>query len=88
MLPAAGPLKHQTPSPPITNSVSKQKLDKEESRVLKLLEPYPQHIDEIAQKAELDPGKIAGVLLQLELKGFINQEPGKRFLLASEASIG
>jgi DNA processing protein len=88
MLPAVHPLQYSGPPQPSSQAFPKEKLDKEESRVLKLLEPYPLHIDEIAKKAGLEPGKTAGILLQLELKGFINQEPGKRFLLASEAPIG
>ena len=56
-------------------------LDRDEVRVLQTLEPYPVHIDEIAQRAAMAPGKTAGILLQLELKGLVTQEPGKRFFI-------
>ncbi|MEW6079027.1 MAG: DNA-processing protein DprA [Thermodesulfobacteriota bacterium] len=56
-------------------------LDSDERLVLRTLECYPVHIDEIVRKTGLDPGKTAGVLLRLELKGRVRQEPGKYFLL-------
>ncbi len=59
-----------------------EELDKAEKQVLELLEPYPVHIDDIARKAGMDPGKTAGILLNLELKGLVEQEPGKRFLVS------
>jgi DNA processing protein len=60
-------------------------LDSDESLVLRTLEYYPVHIDEIVRKAGLEPGKTAGILLRLELKGRISQEPGKYFLLQKGA---
>lgn len=59
-------------------------LDTDEVRVLQTLEPYPVHIDEIARRLSLAPGKTAALLLQLELKGLVSQEPGKRFLLKGD----
>ncbi len=56
-------------------------LDMDEKLVLQTLEPYPIHIDDIARKIKMGPGKTAGILLRLELKGLVIQEPGKRFLL-------
>ncbi len=51
----------------------------DESAVFERLGPYPVHIDDIARKIDLEPGKISSVLLQLELKGLITQSPGKYF---------
>ncbi|MBU3949493.1 MAG: DNA-protecting protein DprA, partial [Proteobacteria bacterium] len=59
-------------------------LNPEESRVLKALEPYPVHIDELARKLKFEPGKLLGTLLTLELQDLIKQEPGKLFSLRIE----
>lgn len=58
-----------------------QSLDTDETLVLRTLEYYPVHIDDIVRKTGLEPGKTAGVLLRLELRGRIRQEPGKYFVL-------
>jgi len=58
-------------------------LDPEESRVLRFVEPYPIHIDALVEKIGMDAGKLAGILLQLELKGLVEQAPGKRFFLSN-----
>jgi DNA processing protein len=51
----------------------------EESCIFNLIEPYPIHIDELSQKAGLGIGPLAGILLNLELKGVVTQMPGKYF---------
>lgn len=56
-------------------------LTPDESQVLDLLEPYPVHIDELVRRSALATGKLSGVLLQLELKGLVEQAPGKLFNL-------
>lgn len=58
-------------------------LSDEDSTVLKALGPYPVHIDDIIRKTELEPGKIMGILLKLELKDIVKQSPGKMFSLES-----
>jgi len=55
----------------------------DESSILGLLEPYPIHIDDLVRKTGMGPGKIAGILLRLELKGLVDQAPGKRFSLTN-----
>ncbi|MDM8552076.1 DNA-processing protein DprA [Desulfobacterales bacterium HSG2] len=54
-------------------------LSSEESLVLKALGPYPVHIDDLGRKLSMDPGKLSSILLQLELKGVVQQDPGKLF---------
>jgi len=54
-------------------------LTEDESQVLGALGPYSVHIDDIARQLTLDIGKLAAVLLQLELKGIVAQTPGKMF---------
>ena len=56
-------------------------VDTDETLVLRTLDYYPVHIDDIVRTTGLEPGKTAGILLRLELKGQIRQEPGKYFLL-------
>jgi DNA processing protein len=52
----------------------------EEERILyKLLGETPLHIDALIRESQLDPGKVASLLLNLEFKGLICQWPGKCF---------
>jgi DNA processing protein len=60
-------------------------LTEAEAVVMDNLEAEPVHIDDLARKAGLPPGRLAGILLQLELKGLATQSPGKRFALAAGA---
>jgi len=55
-------------------------LSAEEAGVYGILEPYPLYIDDIGRKLSMEPGKIAGILLKLELLGLVQQLPGKYFL--------
>jgi DNA processing protein len=54
-------------------------LSAEESRLLEAMGPYAVHIDELARRCDLEMGTISAILLQLELKGAVLQEPGKFF---------
>lgn len=54
-------------------------LTQEERNLYELIEESPMHIDRIIQCSQLDPGKAASLLLNLELKGLIVQLPGKCF---------
>lgn len=56
-------------------------LSPDESLVLNALEPYPIHIDELARKIKIDPGKLSGILLKLEVHDIVRQSPGKLFSL-------
>ena len=61
-------------------------LDHEESSVLKVLDLYPSHIDDILQHVPMDAGRLSAVLLSLELKGVVERSPGKLFSLKEEKS--
>jgi DNA processing protein len=50
--------------------------------VIQKLEADPIHIDDLARKTALAPGRLSGLLLQLELSGMVIQSPGKRFSIA------
>ena len=58
-------------------------LTADEQRLLDALGPYPLHIDDLTRCLEMDAGKVASTLLQLELKGLVQQSAGKRFALKS-----
>jgi len=61
-----------------------QVLDPDEMKVYEALEPYPVHIDDLSQIIGFDSGKVAGILLELELKGLVDQSPGKLFSTKEE----
>jgi DNA processing protein len=54
-------------------------LPEEEKSLYQMLGDTPLHIDRIIQESRLDPGKVSGLLMNLELKGLIVQLPGKCF---------
>jgi len=54
-------------------------LSSEESLVFESIGAYPVHIDDLARKLSMKPGKLSSILLQLELKGIVHQSPGKLF---------
>jgi DNA processing protein len=56
-------------------------LNEDENRVARAMEPYPRHIDDIARQLGMAPGRLAGILLGLELKGVVLQSAGKHFCL-------
>jgi DNA processing protein len=61
-------------------------LPSDEMAVFKVLSPYPEHIDAIVRKTGTEPGKLLGLLLQLELKGMVHQLPGKHFAILKTQS--
>jgi len=50
------------------------------------LGPYPVHIDTLCRELAMEPGAVAGHLLQLELKGLVRQTPGKFFMRGDDES--
>ena len=54
-------------------------LSGEEKALYRFLGETPLHIDAIIRETQLDPGKVSSLLLNLELKGLIDQWPGKCF---------
>ena len=65
----------------MANSAS---LSEDESSVLDALEPYPMHVDKLARKISMDSGKLLSILLILELKGMVEQSPGKLFSISGD----
>ena len=72
----AGNEKSETPLDELKNKFN---LDFNELSVLKVLDSYPVHIDDILQHVSMEPGMLSAVLLKLELMGMIHQLPGKLF---------
>jgi DNA processing protein len=77
----AGPLFVETQPIDHYPSVKKEPpaLTAEEAIVCGALEPYPVHIDDLGRKLCMAPGKLASILLQLELNGFVEQSTGNFF---------
>lgn len=63
-------------SPPAKAAIE---LTPEENVVYRNLDPYPVHIDDLGRKTAIAPGKLSSLLLALELKGMVEQLPGKYF---------
>ncbi|MCX5687694.1 MAG: hypothetical protein NTV71_03505 [Candidatus Omnitrophica bacterium] len=55
-------------------------LDKDESLVYTLLSSDPKHVDDICQESGIGLNRISGILLNLEIKKFAKQLPGKNFV--------
>jgi DNA processing protein len=67
-------------SPAITGaSVSLERFSEEEATLLAVLQGEPLHIDQLGQELHWAASRVASVLLSLELKGAVQQLPGKHF---------
>lgn len=53
----------------------------EEKAICNILDSEPKHIDLIARETNIQPARLLGLLLSLELKGIVKQEEGKRFYI-------
>jgi DNA processing protein len=57
----------------------KNKLSQEEVTLLSHIDTYPIHMDELIRILNIDPGRLASLLLQLEVKGYVAQSSGNYF---------
>jgi DNA processing protein len=57
----------------------RNELSEEQRRVLDSIDLDPTAIDVLCESLSMDAGRLAGILLELELGGFIRQYPGKLF---------
>lgn len=55
-----------------------------ETSVLHALEHYPLHIDDLIRKLGMAPSDLSSTLLCLELKGVVQQDPGKLFYIKTK----
>lgn len=58
---------------------SPERFTEEETKLLAVLQREPLHIDELGQELHWAASRVASVLLSLELKGAVQQLPGKHF---------
>jgi DNA processing protein len=54
-------------------------LEPAQQRLYGLLQESPVHIDDLILQSKLPSGRLSSLLLELELSGFVQQLPGKRF---------
>ncbi|MBU4316161.1 MAG: DNA-processing protein DprA [Proteobacteria bacterium] len=73
---------HKTGAANLSGPEETVDLSETERSVLKAMGAYPVHIDTLIRQTSLDSGTLSGILLQLELSGFIRQTPGKYFCRA------
>ncbi len=59
-------------------------LSEAETLVYKALSPYPIHSDELVRRLSLASGKLMAILLQLEVKGIVQQSAGNYFSIKAE----
>ena len=81
------PLDRQHAEPPDADFSRPQvaiTLSGDEQIVFDALSPYPTHVDELTRQVNIDAGRVAGILLTLELHGLVNQDPGKLFRRTDE----
>jgi len=57
----------------------REDLSEDSQRVLDSLDPDPVSIDSLCETLRIEAGKLAGILLELELNGLVRQHPGKMF---------
>ncbi|GAB6094616.1 DNA-processing protein DprA [Desulfatiferula olefinivorans] len=74
----------ETETPGLDVLKKKFSLDFNELSVLKVLDSYPVHIDDILERVSVEPGLLSGILLKLELLGLVDQSPGKQFSLKKD----
>ena len=51
--------------------------------VFEALEPYPIHLNDLVRNLSMEPGKLSSIMLELELKGIVQQSPGNYFSVAA-----
>lgn len=56
-------------------------LSERQNKVLSVLTKQPQHVDDIAVKANLELRVVLAVLTTLEIEGYVSSYPGKRYTL-------
>lgn len=71
------------PPAPTAPATPPPDLDPDGARLFTALGDEPIHIDELVRSLKLDPARLFGLLLDLELRGLAIQLPGKRFARAN-----
>ncbi|MDD5582933.1 MAG: DNA-processing protein DprA [Candidatus Marinimicrobia bacterium] len=64
----------------LLEAVEKHEVNESDKLILACLSRNPLHVDKILEKTQLSHGNLMSALLQLELKGYIQQLPGKFYI--------
>ena len=64
----------------LSNAEKDLDLSVREKKIYDILSKEPQNINNLVHDATISPSEIAGLLLQLELKGFVQQMAGHRYI--------
>ncbi len=64
------------------NSQNREETDPDKTRILQLLDAYPQHIDQLIETSRMPSDKVSAILLELELMGAIKHHPGNYFSIS------
>jgi len=51
-----------------------------ERKIYEIIGDYPVHMDDIVRLGHMDVGKVAGILMKMELEGIVRQLPGRMFV--------
>jgi DNA processing protein len=80
-------LSYHLPTRPTGGSVPRTQvqppLEGEEALLYEMLSDQPLHIDDLIVKSRIPPGRVASLLMSLEIKGYCRQERGKQFQRAT-----
>ena len=55
-------------------------MDESHTKIYEVIGDYPIHIDQIVRLTNLEPKKVSGILMRMELMGIVRQIPGKMFV--------
>ena len=72
-------------SVPPAGPIAADAVDRARPLVLELLSPTPVAVDEVIRRCQLSPAIVATVLLELELAGRLDRQPGNRVALLDPA---
>jgi len=68
-------------SPAQDNAEESEALNTDEKAILKLIDKKPVHIDSLAADSGYQIHDILSILMSLELGGYVEQLPGKKFVI-------
>ena len=73
---------HDRPELQKSDSPALERSDKNDYSLLKLIDPYPVHIDVLVEKSSMECAIVTAQLLDLELKGKIRRHPGNFYSIS------
>ena len=67
-------------SAPKNHDGTPRDMDESERKIYEIIGDYPVHIDDIVRLGNMDAGRVAGILMKMELEGMVRQLPGRMFV--------